>query len=406
MRFSLVFFLSIALFSNAYAVTSINLTLPDNNTVTNNVSLSFHFAHIGTGSANCALLIGGAFAGKTEAFSGYPSVINSSPSEGNHTWSVECTDKNTLESGKFIVFVDRTPPLAPVTASPERAYLNDKISITCPGTIVVYRPDGTQSGDSSLVFSDTKANGTYTVKCTAKDWAGNKMDNRTAFEIVPDKSLLYRNPNETEIWQSVATGAVMESVIQNTKIDVRKVILEFNGSAESVKLGVEKLAEGYSKSPEESVYSFHRIETNYPGKILKATIEFEVDNLWLEDHSISLPLFQRLNNQTWEKITVSLMQKYPKKTRFFAVANGLSIFAITSQSPLSTSTTIAAAQTDQTATTILKYCGNGQCEGDEANDANYCPADCSVAQEKKRDIIVYVVIGLIVLGSVLFFFMR
>lgn len=401
----MVFFFSIVLFSNACAVTSINLTSPVNTTMTNNASISFIFAHIGTGSANCVLLINGAFAGKTEAFSGYPSAINASPSEGNHTWSVECADKSTMESEKFHLFVDRTPPLAPVTAAPERAYLNDKINVTCPGTIVVYRPDGTLSGDTALIFSDTKTNGTYTVKCTFSDIAGNKQDNRTSFEIVPDKSLLHRNPNETHAWQSVAKGSIIESMINNAKIDVKKVSMEFNSSAELAKLSVEKLIEGAPKPPEESVYSFHRIDVNVPEKIRKATIEFEVDNDWIGD---VLPLIQKLNNVTWEKIPVSLMQKYSKKTRFYAVTEGLSVFAITSRSLPTATMTTTLAKTDQATTTILKYCGNGKCEGDEetANGANFCPADCAIAQEKKLDVVIYVVIGLVVLGGGLFFFMR
>ncbi|MBI5355866.1 MAG: hypothetical protein HZB68_05415, partial [Candidatus Aenigmarchaeota archaeon] len=59
-------------------------------------------------------------------------------------------------------------------------------------------------------------------------------------------------------------------------------------------------------------------------------------------------------------------------------------------------------------TTLLRYCGDAKCDGDESKAASgsFCPADCIVSQGKKVDIVIYVIIGLVILGGALFFFMR
>lgn len=308
-----------------------------------------------------------------------------------------------------------------LSVSPQNAFLYSTMTITCNGTITVTRPDTTISYDHGPAFKDTGREGIYNVRC--EEYIGSNLSiNTSAFEILRNtgQKPFTPNPNQSRVWDVAANGTSLDFVLDNPKIEVKRVRVDLNGSSEKVSISVSKLLDKPSiAEPKEKIYSYLQIDTaNVEGNINQARIDFEVEKDWMTYNGVSKALLQRFDSKTgsWERLDTRYVSENVYNIRYTSLTQRLSLFAITEEGTAPTTTTTVTPtttvpasggqsgnQTQGQSQAIVESCGNGVCAAGETKKS--CPADC-LPKEKKQNYIIYIAIGLALALGFFFFFMK
>ena len=170
---------------------TITLATPGNNTFKNNITPTFIFKYIGNTTASCTLFVdsvGKGINASTVNNTNTAIVANSSLTQGNHNWNVNCTDSSgNVGSSIRLVKIDTTSPVVNLISPTNNTFsasiftfnYTDALSSTSSCTLYV---GGVSKGTNGSVANNTNtaitANSSLTqgsnswyVNCT--DLAGN-----------------------------------------------------------------------------------------------------------------------------------------------------------------------------------------------------------------------------------------
>ncbi len=248
------------------------------------------------------------------------------------------------------------------------------LTITKPDTSVVTHTCGS-------AFTSTDLLGAYTVRYNATDLIGNSNTVTGTFTTVRPgqasgssgggSSVTAPSKKVTHAFTSMDPGVVHQVKVTEADIGLKQIFIEVNNKANSVEITVQKLADKPATVTHTvSGNVFQYIEITHKNldnsNIKSAKIRFNVTKSWITANNINESSIElnRYNNITWQKLATSRVSESTTDIEYEAVTPGFSLFAVTGQINIgSTTTTIPETsttipETAVTTTTLPPATGN------------------------------------------------
>ncbi len=322
-----------------------NLVHPANNTASSSNSITFTYNVSEQNSVeNCSLILNGAInQTNTSIIKDTNQTFNTTLSNGNYNWSVNCTDatNNVGSSGTYNLTVNDSDSPNITLISPANSSIwsssstvtfsynvSDVNSITNCSLLVdgsIDQNDTTITKDTTQEFTKSLSNGNYNWSINCSDFSGNSGNSSVYYLTVS-----YAAPSDdgngggsssggggggivptntttkSHFWERITPGVATIMKDFNFEIGIKQIQIRVHNEAQNVKITVIKHQEkpaNISVEKSGKVYQYLQInEENLNDKLDSAVVEFRINKTWLSNNSLekeNISVFRY--NETEEK---------------------------------------------------------------------------------------------------------
>ncbi len=428
-------------FSDVAYLDSINLSMPENNNLTTNITPEFRFTLFSYNETrqNCTLFINNTPRGRNDSVTNASPTtikINQTISSGQFKWNVSCTPNGTMEQGFSLTrnFTVSDSALPIITSETAGSITSTSATITwntneLANSSVKYGTSSTSLGSlvnistqqtsHSVVLSGLTASTTYYFNVTSCD-AGGNCNTTGPFNFATTSAgssgssggggggggggaVVSTTPTATQVWQTLPKGATVMKV-SNAEIGLREITIDVKNARSNTEIKVSKLSgkPASVSTPANKVYQYLQVDkTNLiESDLNKVTIKFRVEKKWLTDNNVAPGDVVLLRYVTgWDELKTSATNNDQLYYYYLAESPGLSVFSISSKASAQPTTSAAQQQADTGAAATTA--------AEEAAPAEEAKPAAEIPKEKgfeisKEIIIALVAIVVVVLGVIIF----